>query len=202
MIKNIVFDMGNVLLRYKPAEFIKTFTDNEEYQTILLKEIFHSMEWIQYDRGTITKEELGMKVCKRVPEALNEMVSKILLHWHEEIKPIVEMEPVIKQLKEKGYQVYLLSNASSDYYTFCKKVPAIAYFDGVFISSDWKLIKPEAEIYRAFYSHFQLVPSECYFVDDLPINIESAANTGMPGCVFHGELAELLANFEKAGIQL
>lgn len=70
MINTIVFDMGNVLIRYAPTEFIKSFTEDETSQQLLLDAIFLSDEWLDYDRGTITKEKLIATAQDQVPEDL------------------------------------------------------------------------------------------------------------------------------------
>lgn len=201
MVKNIIFDMGNVLVNYSPVEFVKRFTDNQEHQKLLVYEIFQSVEWVQYDRGILTTAELAKQVCGRIPDFLHTTVFEIVNKWYEEIKPIPEMEKLIQTLKKNRYNLYLLSNASADYYTFKDIVPGISYFDGTFISSDWKLVKPDKEIYKAFCTHFNLTPSECYFIDDTPANIESAIHFGMKGFLFRGEVGHLLESLEKNGIQ-
>lgn len=202
MIKNIVFDMGNVLIRYAPAQFIQTFTSNVEHQELLLKEIFYSPEWIEYDRGTITKKEIVEKATKQLPEEIHTSVSEVMDTWYEEMTPIVEMKEIIRKLKENGYNIYLLSNVSQDFYRFKEVIPGLDYFDGTFASSDWKCIKPEAEIYQKFFEHFTLEPSECFFIDDLPINIEAAKSQGMEGYAFDGNIEDLVSYFEKNDIQL
>ncbi|WP_440895426.1 HAD family hydrolase [Amphibacillus sp. Q70] len=200
MVKHVVFDMGNVLIRYAPAQFIQTFTSNKEHQEMLLKEIFYSTEWLQYDKGTITKHKIIDNVKKRLPEDLHSSVSVIMDTWFEKMTPIPEMEEVIKRLKKNEYSIYLLSNVSNDFYRFKHIIPGLDYFDGIFISSDWKCIKPEPEIYQQFFEHFDLEPADCFFIDDLPINIERAASQGMQGYVFDGNISKLLTYFEKIGI--
>ncbi|MBP1039716.1 HAD family phosphatase [Vagococcus sp. BWB3-3] len=201
MIKNIVFDMGNVLVRYAPANFISAFAKQPEHQQLLLNEIFGSVEWLQADRGTITKEEMKWRICQRVPEMLHSTVSEILAQWFEEIQPIADMRDVVSELKAQGYRLYILSNASQDYYQFRDIIPGIEFFDGEFVSSDWKLLKPEKEIYKQFFSHFQLVPSECYFIDDMAMNVEAARNSGMVSHIFRGNIEELQQNFKTVGIK-
>ncbi|WP_423189957.1 HAD family hydrolase [Alkalibacterium sp. f15] len=202
MIKHVVFDMGNVLIRYAPADFIQTFTSNTEHQKLLLNEIFYADEWQQYDRGTIKKEEIIENASKRLPETLHMSVTEVMDTWYKEMTPILEMEDVLKRLKENGYYLYLFSNVSQDFHQFKHIIPGLDYFDGLFLSSDWKSIKPEEELYQNFFTHFDLNPSECFFIDDLPKNIESAANLGMDGHVFDGNISNLEAHFEKAGINL
>lgn len=202
MIKNIVFDMGNVLIRYAPADFIKTFTSNAEHQKLLLNEIFYADEWQQYDRGTITKEEIIKNASKRLPEKLHASVSEVMDRWYKEMTPISEMEDILKRLKASGYHLYLFSNVSQDFHQFKHIIPGLNYFDGLFLSSDWKSIKPEEEIYQNFFTHFDLEPSECFFVDDLAVNIESAAAFGMKGHVFDGNISALKTHFERVGITI
>lgn len=200
MIKNIVFDMGNVLLKYHPKEFIQKYVADEEVQQLLFDEIFASVEWLQFDRGTITRKGIQKAVQKRIPEELGSVVEQILTDWYQDLQPIEEMADVIIKLKKKGYALYILSNASQVFYQFKDKIPNFSAFDGVFISSDWQLLKPEKEIYSAFYSHFQLIPSQCYFIDDSPPNIESAKTTGMDGVIFRGNVVTLIEQLEKLAI--
>lgn len=194
--------MGNVLIRYAPADFIQTFTANTEHQKLLLDEIFYAEEWQHYDRGTITKKELIENASNRLPETLHGSVSEIMDTWYENMTPISEMEEVLKRLKDNGYNLYLFSNVSQDFHQFKRIIPGFNYFDGIFLSSDWKTIKPEKDIYQKFFSLFDLDPSECFFVDDLTVNIEGARQFGMDGHVFDGNITELEKHFEKVGISL
>lgn len=191
MLKNVVFDMGNVLISYKPKEMLKRYTDNENDREVLFNEIFHSIDWLQFDRGTIKKETLKQNIANRVPIHLKNISLEILDNWYNDVHSIEEMGLIIETLKEQGFKLYILSNASSDFHKFKVKIPKFNQFDGVFLSSDWKMLKPEKNIYSAFYSHFNLNPSECFFIDDMPANIESALNTGMAGYVFRNDFKQL-----------
>ena len=191
MKKKIVFDMGNVLISYKPQKMIERYTSDVEAQKLLFKEIFHSIEWLKFDRGTLQKDELKRIVCNRIPNELKEIAITILDDWYNDVHPIIEMTPIVEQLAEKGHELYILSNVSVDFHQFKDKIPGFDLFKGIFISSDWKMIKPEQDIYRAFYAHFQLNPAECFFIDDMPLNIESASNTGMEGFIFQNNFREL-----------
>ncbi|MER2063552.1 MAG: HAD family phosphatase [Alkalibacterium sp.] len=200
MIKNVVFDMGNVLINYAPEEFIHSFTASTEHQKLLLDEIFYADLWQEFDRGTITKEDLVERASERLPDELHRSVSDILDTWYENMTPITEMEELLKQLKENGYHLYLFSNVSQDFHDFKHIIPGLEYFDGLFLSSDWKGLKPEKELYQHFFDHFDLEPSECFFVDDLRVNIEGAAALGMDGYVFDGNIEDLKEHFTQVGI--
>lgn len=170
---------------------LKKYSDNRNDQEILFKELFHSVDWLQFDRGTVKKEALKYTISQRVPTHLKNISLEILDNWYNDVHPIKEMEPIITSLKEQGFNLYILSNVSSDFHNFKFKIPNFSLFDGVFLSSDRKMLKPEKEIYQAFYAHFNLNPSECFFIDDMPANIESALNSGMSGYIFRNDFKQL-----------
>ncbi|WP_052256014.1 hypothetical protein [Salinicoccus sp. YB14-2] len=116
MIKNIVFDMGNLLIRYVPEEFIEQFTDHTSERKQLLEQIFKTPRWLEFDRGAITKAQLVIEAKKELSGGLHPLVSDVLERWHEEMTVNIEMDAVIEGLKEQGYNLYLLSNASQDFY--------------------------------------------------------------------------------------
>lgn len=191
MIQNIVFDMGNVLIRYRPETFIQNYSSDPAEQKTLLEAIFLTEEWQQYDQGTLTNNELLDHVLFKLPDSLHEKARNVLADWYTGMTPISEMEEVIRKLKKNGYNLYLLSNVSQDFHQFKHVIPGLSYFDGLFLSSDWKLIKPDPEIYKLFFKKFSLTPEECFFIDDLPQNIKSAEALGMRGHVFDGDIEKL-----------
>ena len=201
MIKNIVFDMGNVLIRYVPEEFINQFTEHTSEQNELLEQIFKSPRWLQFDRGTITKKQLVIEANNELPGELHPLVSEILERWHEEMTVNTGMDKVIEGLKAEGYKLYLLSNASQDFYIFKETIPALNHFDGLFISSDWECLKPEPVIFHKFFEHFDINPEESFFIDDLADNIEAASDQGMHGHVFDGNIESLLSAFRRNDIK-
>ena len=81
-------------------------------------------------------------------------------------------------------------------------VPTSRFFDGTLISADVHLMKPQPEIYRLLCDRFSLKAPECFFVDDSPANIEAALCCGMPGAIFHGDVAELRTQMRSAGIRV
>lgn len=201
IIKNIVFDMGNVLIRYVSEEFIGQFTVHTSEQSKLLQQIFKSPRWLEFDRGTITKEQLVIDAKKELSNDLHPLVSEILEKWHEEMTVNTEMDAVIEGLEAQGYSLYLLSNASQDFYIFKETIPVLKHFDGLFISSDWECLKPEPVIFQKFFEHFDINPEESFFIDDLAENIEAASDQGMQGHVFDGNVEALLSAFRKNDIK-
>ena len=202
MIKNIVFDMGNVIIRFDRDAFIDRFGVSEEERKILLREIFLSPEWVMMDRGTLTDEQAADILCPRVPEHLQDIARKLIGFWDRPILEVEGIEPLIEELKSKGYGIYLLSNASCRQPDYWQRVPAARFFDGTLISYSVKLIKPMPEIYEKFFEKFSLKREECFFIDDSPANIEASLYVGMPGAVFHNDIRRLRRDLRAAGVDV
>ena len=202
MIKNIVFDMGNVLLRFDPAYFVERVGAAEEDRELLLREVYRSLEGARMDRGSMTEAEAAASICRRLPERLHGTVHALVDEWDRPILPVEGMEELIAGLKEKGYGIYLLSNASFRQHDYWPRVPASRFFDGTLISADVGLVKPQPEIYRLLCESFSLDPDECVFVDDATGNAEGAFLCGMHPIVFHGDAAELRARLREEGVDV
>lgn len=200
MIKNIIFDMGGVLIDYNPEKTLYALFEKETAD-ILLKEIFRNPLWSDKDRGIITPAEIMQKVKNRIPEAVFEKVSEMVDNFYPYMPPFENMYGFVEMLKSKGYGIYLLSNASPDFHERRSGIPALSLFDGVIVSADYKLLKPEKEIYEKLYETFSLNPEECFFIDDVQANIDGAKATGMDGhCYYHGDLEILKRDMEQKGI--
>lgn len=202
LIENIVFDMGNVLVKYDAQRFIDSCTPSDKDGELLMRTIFRSVEWISMDRGTITQQQGLEGICKRLPERLYATAEHLLDSWHNDIPPFPEMEELAAKLKGAGYKIYLLSNTSARFHDFRVHIPALRYFDGEFISADWGMLKPDPVIYTTFCGHFGLVPARCFFIDDVAANIEGAQLAGMKGTVYHGDVAWLEEDLRRAGVRV
>lgn len=201
MIKNIVFDMGGVLIRFQTQKYADLYSSTPEEKKILLRELLYSVEWIRMDRGELTPQQVTDSVCTRVPAHMAQKVAALMSGWYRDIPPIEGMVELIRQLREKGYGIYLLSNVGKSFYDFRGSIEALRYFDGEFISCEHLLLKPEREIYQKFFEVFDLTPEECLFIDDNPANIEGAMRCGMGGIVFNEDVAELRRKLCLAGVK-
>ena len=200
MIKNIVFDMGNVLVRYDAARtcehYIEDVLDRERVRTA----VFASPEWVWLDMGIMTDEQALKQMCSRLPGRLHEAARLCLRDWDKyNMWTMKEMEPVIRSVKERGFGVYVCSNAAIRLTGIWKELfPAPDCFDGVLFSAEVKCVKPQKEIYEHFFDRFDLKPEECFFIDDLSLNIEGARDCGMDGyCFADGDVEKLKAVLEK-----
>ena len=123
--------------------------------------------------------------------------------FYDYMPPFPETCELIKELKQNGYNIYLLSNATPRFFDRYLEVPAFKYFDGFFISALYKMLKPNREIYEAFCNKFSLKPEECFFIDDLAANIEGAKKFGMQGFVFEApDTTKLRTALKEAGVNI
>lgn len=201
-VKNILFDMGDVLIRFDRNLFMERLGLSAGEQALLMKEVYLSHEWAKLDWGRITDEMAVMRICRRVPEHLHDAVRRLVMMWDRPILPVEGMETLIRELKEKGYHLYLLSNASVRQHEYWPRVPGNECFDGTLISADVRLVKPQPEIYAYACCRFRIHAEESLFIDDSPINVEGAARVGMQGIVFHGDAEELRAGLREYGVSV
>jgi len=202
MIRNILFDMGNVLLRFDRQEFLDRLDVSEEDKELLLQEVFLSKEWVEMDRGTLREDTAEPIMCARLPEHLHSAVHQLTSCWDLPILPMEDMAELVKELKEAGYGIYLLSNASVRQRAYWPRVPGSEYFDGTLISAEEGIMKPDPEIYRLCLNRFGLKAEECFFIDDVQANIEGAAACGIAGAVFRSNAGLLRCQLQEAGVKV
>ena len=202
MIRNILFDMGNVLIRFDRDFFITRLGVSDEDKRLLMREVFLSIEWVQMDRGSIKEALAEEQICKRLPAHLHDAARKLISMWDRPILPIEGMYELLEDLKNAGYGIYLLSNASVRQHEYWPRIPAHVFFDGTIISADEGVMKPDVEYFLRALNRFNLKAEECFFVDDVPSNVEGAAYCGIHGAVFHGDAALLRQQLKNAGVNL
>ena len=183
MIRNVIFDIGNVLVSFHPVEyFYPVFKEKTE---TLCTYVFGSKEWALYDQGILTKEEVEKNLLDTYPKD-KDAILYILAHWKEFMKPIMPMKKLIEELKEKGYKIFLLSNISEDSYLYLKKeYPYFFDVNGGMYSYRIKRNKPDKKIYEELLSVYGINASESLFLDDRKENVDAAKALG-----FHGMIME------------
>lgn len=186
MIKNIVFDMGKVLVEYDAMRVCRHYITDEADCRQVCTAVFVSPEWVLLDMGVIPEEQALRQMCSRLPERLHEAAALCMWNWHKYcMETVQEMVPLIRELKERGFGIYLCSNASvrlSECYR--DVIPAVECFDGILFSAEVQCMKPQKEMYGHLFRRFGLKPEECFFIDDLQLNIDGAKACGMDGYCF------------------
>lgn len=200
MIKNIIFDIGNVLLSFDPVTYVKSKVIEDKVEEIYMS-IFKSQEWPMLDRGTITEEEAKMNIINRNIGNAG-FINSVFENWYDILTPIEGNVEVLKKLKENGVKVFYLSNfhlAAFEYVT--KKHNFFELFDGGVVSYKEKLLKPEQEIYEKILDKYELEPQETVFVDDMKENVEAAMKLGIRGIVLENTSC-LRTELEKFAVNI
>ena len=200
MIRNIIFDMGNVLLYFDPDYFIKKLGFDGAEKELLKASVFEGPEWSELDWGRLTEEDALITICSRLPRHLHAAAQKLVMMWDRPILEVPGMFDLISELKQRGYRIYLLSNASLRQHDYWPRIPASVFFDGTVVSADFGCIKPYPKIYTILFEQYSLTPEECFFIDDRPENISGGKSLGMPGFVFKNDVAELRNELIQRGI--
>jgi putative hydrolase of the HAD superfamily len=199
MIKNIVFDIGNVLISFKPKEYVDSFDFEPTIREVVFESIFKSEYWPRLDRGTTTEEEAVEFSCKAAPQADCE-IRQVMAGWKDMLLPIPETIEILMELKAKGYKIFALSNYHKAAFerTFAEN-EFFKTLDGMVISYELGIIKPEREIYEHLLNKYALKPQETLFIDDMPENIQGAESTGINTFLFDNPIG-LKNYFKKIGV--
>jgi glucose-1-phosphatase len=197
MIKNIVFDLGNVLLSFRPSEFFDKKRYPENIKTTILIDIFSSKEWKMLDNGDINTSEAIESIALK--SSLKKEEIALVFNLRSELMfPLDQNVRLLPDLKKRGFRLYFLSNFPIDIFEEVKTgYYFFKYFDGGIISAEVKYSKPDCRIYEILMERYSLIPGECLFIDDLEINVKAAEKTGMKGLFTSGSL-EISKEIEKA----
>ena len=182
MIKNIVFDIGNVILNFDYRKVIDQFTSLEEEKKFIMDNIIRSPEWLGFgliDTGYITKKEAIEIVSDRTNHTNDNLIENFWNNYNDYATIDNNVLNLIKKLKEKSYSIYLLSNINEYTYNFVKKSGLFDIVDGYVLSYQEHQIKPYVSIYNTLFNRYKLNPSECIFIDDNEKNIKTANDLGM-----------------------
>ena len=194
MIKNVVLDMGNVLLDYNPRFVLNMFCSSGEEKEIIDRELFNGPEWKMGDRGDIKDKDRFDLVKGRVPEQYHAALKNCADNWGICMTPLDGAKEFCERIKDSGYGIYILSNASDLFYEYFPKFLPLDFFDGVFVSANYHMIKPDVAIYKKFLEEYGLSADECLFIDDRADNIAGAKAAGFATFQFMGNYDEV---FEK-----
>ena len=191
MIKNVIFDFGQVLVHFEPSYMVGVYCTDKDDQALLEEVIFDRLYWDELDKGTISNEQTLKGIKSRIPERLWELADKIYYNWIYNIPEIDGMSELIDYIKSKGIKTYLLSNISKYFAEHINEVPILNKLDGLVMSGPIGIVKPSQEIFSHLCQKFDILPSESIFIDDRNDNIEGARKFGIQGYVFDGNAEKL-----------
>ena len=184
MIKNIVFDIGNVILNFNYKEVLNEYTSDKEQQKFIENNIINSPEWLGYaliDTGYITKEEAISIVQDRTNHTNDLLIENFWNTYNNYGYVDNRVLDLIKNLKEQNYNVYLLSNINAHTVDAIKSSGIFDIVDGYVLSYVEHQVKPYISIYTTLIDRYSLKVNECLFIDDNENNIKTANELGMIG---------------------
>ena len=176
MIKNIIFDIGNVILKFNRDYLLSSIYQGEEYE-FLKEKLF--CNWEMLDEDLLSLSEYEQNVLNSLPRYLHTYASAVLNNWEYFMQYSTGIRELISELKEKGYNLYILSNMTKHFIKKQYKFPILDYFDGIVYSALIKMVKPNPEIYEYLLKQYNLKANECLFIDDTKTNLVTATRFGI-----------------------
>ena len=201
MIKNIVLDMGNVLLNFDPEVSLQKFCSCEESRSLIRRELFGGIEWSLGDLGLVDSDGRFERVSKRIPEKWLEELKMCVYHWDICMTPLPGVKEFLQRVKSDGYALYVLSNADTSFYDYFPKALPMDLFDGIVVSCDIHAIKPDLRMYQHLLQTYHLEPDTCVFADDTHTNAAGSVAAGMHGYVFRGDYDALYRYIQELNRQ-
>jgi FMN phosphatase YigB (HAD superfamily) len=182
--RNIIFDIGGVLLEWNPAGIVSAVFNNPEDQNLVLESVFHHDDWIRFDMGIIGEEEAVYSFSRRLGYP-SRTIRRLMDAYRRSLVPVKGSMELLRECVELGMNLYCLSNMNSEVYSYLRsRYDFWDCFKGVVLSGDVKMVKPDPEIYRHLLSRYSITPAESIYVDDRDENVESARQLGMKGIRF------------------
>ena len=186
MIKNVVFDIGNVLVDFRWRALMEDLQLPKETQKIFEKTVFGSPWWGELDHGIYEDAEI-LKHFREDNQDHLDAFNRVWDNRDKLVEPYAYAVQWIERLKQAGLKVYLLSNYPREIFelhTECGCFPFLEQVDGKVVSGFVKMVKPNAYIYVHLLGVYGLCAEECVFIDDREENVEAARALGMKGIVF------------------
>jgi putative hydrolase of the HAD superfamily len=186
MIKNVIFDVGGVLVDFRWRALMADLGLSVERQDEFETKVFGSKWWAELDRGALDEEY----VVGKLRESISDHIEAFELVWANQeylVESYDYVNPWMDSLKEKGLKLYLLSNYPKSIFSLHEekgKFTFIDKIDGRVVSGFVGMAKPDEDIYRLLVDKYGLKFEECVFIDDREDNIATARALGMKGIVF------------------
>ena len=200
MIKNVVFDFGQVMVHFRPRWMVEQYVSCEADVQLLTEVVFDRLYWDRLDAGTITDEEVLDGCRGRLPMRLWETAEEIYGHWMDNIPEIEGMSALVQELKKNGVPVFLLSNISKGFAERAGEFPMLRVFDKMVFSAVCGMVKPDRAIFQHLCETCEIVPEETIFIDDSQKNIDGAKAYGIHGYLFDGNVEKLQGYLQGLGL--
>ena len=187
--KNIIFDFGGVLVDWNPRHLYRKIFSSEEEMEGFLAQVCNG-EWnAKQDAGRPFAQAVA-ELQKQYPQ-YTEQIAAYFDRWGEMLGgEIPGMADLVRMLKRKGYKLYGLTNWSAETFPLARaKYSVFDMLDGMVVSGEEHIIKPDPEIYKRLLTRFQLRAPDCLFIDDSPANVAAARQLGFDAVRFESAAA-------------
>lgn len=199
MIRNIIFDVGKVLVEVRWHEVMRELGFDEAIVELVANATVCSSMWGEYDRSKLPYEEMLKKFVMNNPTVEKE-IRLFMKHEKEAIREFPYAREWVKSFRDKGYKCYVLSNYPKGTFENTREERSFEEFlDGAVYSFQVQMVKPEKEIYQMLLERYDLIPEECVFIDDNQANVEVARELGMNAIQFWKK-DETEKELEKLGL--
>ena len=179
----VVFDLGNVILDYDPRRFMFEMGIAPELHDRVYAATVGTPDWHELDAGNLSQADFLENSIRRDP-LLKKEITLFVKTWKEYFHAVPENVACMYQVKEAGAKAYVLSNFMEATYEYeIRHNSFFRDFDGMILSFEQHLTKPEAAIYRKLIETYQLDPATTVFFDDIEENIEAARKEGLIGVI-------------------
>ena len=200
MLKNIIFDAGNVLVEIRWNQVMQKLGFDDEVLNRVSEATVRSEQWKEYDRSACSDEELISMFVANDPEMEKE-IRLFMEHESEAIVAFSYAKEWVKSFKDNGYNCYILSNYSKSTHEKTKAERSYEeYIDGAIYSWQLQIVKPEPAIYQELLERYELTPQECVFMDDNIMNVEMARKLGIHAIHFTTK-ADAEVQLRKLGVK-
>ncbi len=176
----VVFDLGGVLIDWNPRHlYRKLFAGDDAAMEDFLANVCTSQWNLQQDAGRPFSEACAL--LKSQHPDRSEMIDAWFERFDEMMAgPIQGTVEILAELRDSNVPVYALSNWSAETFPFAqKRFEFLQWFQGIFLSGDVRLVKPDTRIFQRFCERFGLNPEEIIYIDDLQHNVEASSKIGM-----------------------
>ena len=198
MIKNVVFDFGQVMVKFDPVFISGKYTENSEDAILLAGVLFDRLYWDKLDKGTISDEEVVSESKKRLPERLHSACENAYYGWVSSIPEIEGMTELVREVRDRyKKRVFLLSNISEYFVKNRNSVPSLSLFEKCIFSAEHGTVKPERRIFEILLDTCGILPDETLFIDDSEKNLAGAEAIGIKGILFKGDARTLMNELKK-----
>ena len=203
MYKNIIFDIGGVMVDFNPKDFLLERFCNSATEEKVYELTFGSETWKKLDAGLCTRYEGNQAMLAAAQaEHCTFEVQEVLENWTTILHMRRRMVELVRRLKNHGYCVYYLSNIPEDTLALLMERGLEGVFDGGVASCDVHINKPDPRIYKSLLEKYTLIANECVFIDDSRANVQTAFQLGMNSIQMKDSVDTLIRSLATCNVTL